>query len=410
MTGYIIVKTLRKNLLRNLGIILQLMLGSLVMTWALSGYRYYAKTYEDSKSLIAHNVYQLDILQKQSTGLGEELTMTSPVPEGTPEQLATSVYSIIKDEPFIEKIGKGKNLGFGYSKDTVNQPGYLQFSNSEVTIYTVNKEMNEMFNFKAKRGMDFSQYYSSLNEEDTTIPMLVSEELAVDNPIGSIVQLPPGVGDSKFKIIGIYDDRYLTYDQFLGGSANRTKPSDGYYAIAAGLPNNSYDIVLVQLKNGVTKETAKKSIDTKLGSQFEIQFYGLDEMADAILSKTSNNTKYIFYGIVVLILSSFGIISTVLSSTLKRKREFGARIAVGASKKYIEKMVIGEISCLFIVAQILNIIISAFISLLSEKLTFDWIILGISTAVTLVLIIFSIIPAFRRVFKMNPVDLIHERR
>ena len=47
--------------------------------------------------------------------------------------------------------------------------------------------------------------------------------------------------------------------------------------------------------------------------------------------------KYFYYGVIILILSSFGIISTILFSILKRKREFGARIAVGASKKDITK-------------------------------------------------------------------------
>jgi len=120
--------------------------------------------------------------------------------------------------------------------------------------------------------------------------------------------------------------------------------------------------------------------------------------------------KYFFYGVIILILSSFGIISTILFSILKRKREFGVRIAVGASKKDIAKMITGEIAALFIISQVLSILIALLISNGSKTLILNWESIGKCLLVTLVLGIISIIPALIRVFKMKPVELIHERR
>ena len=120
--------------------------------------------------------------------------------------------------------------------------------------------------------------------------------------------------------------------------------------------------------------------------------------------------KYFYYGVIILILSSFGIISTILFSILKRKREFGVRIAVGASKKDIAKMITGEIAALFIISQVLSILIALLISNGSKTLILNLESIGLCLLIILVLDIISIIPALIRVFKMKPVELIHERR
>jgi len=129
-----------------------------------------------------------------------------------------------------------------------------------------------------------------------------------------------------------------------------------------------------------------------------------------MLMGVSYQMKYFFYGVIVLILSSFGIISTILFSILKRKKEFGIRIATGASKKHISKMIIGEIAALFLFSQLLSILIALFICNGSKSLILNWESIGICLLITLVLGIISIVPAFIRVFKMKPVELIHERR
>ena len=73
-------------------------------------------------------------------------------------------------------------------------------------------------------------------------------------------------------------------------------------------------------------------------------------------------------------------------------------------------MIIGEIAALFLFSQLLSILIALFICNGSKSLILNWESIGICLLITLVLGIISIVPAFIRVFKMKPVELIHERR
>jgi len=362
--------------------------------------------YNQTKKVIKPNVIMASVVDNKSvldrgsdSGLGGSLFV---------EEANNLAYSIIKDKSQIEMIGKDAYNIIGYNEITRELPGILKCSGDLVCINSCDRTVTEMFKFKVKEGIDFQSYFSS-SGSDAYIPLIISKKLEKENAIGSIVDLPNIDSSSKFKIIGVMDESYPTLFQ-VNNAGDPYLPYDGYYCIAGRLINNNYQDIFAKLKDGTSIGTAEQDWNKSLDKDKKFQLISLNEMKENMLLNIPYSMKYFFYGVIILILSSFGIISTILFSILKRKREFGVRIAVGASKKDIAKMITGEIAALFIISQVLSILIALLISNGSKTLILNWESIGKCLLVTLVLGIISIIPALIRVFKMKPVELIHERR
>jgi len=406
MTLYLIVQSFRKHLSRNISIMIQLMLGSLIMMLAFASYNGSINMYNQTKKVIKPNVIMASVVDNKSvldrgsdSGLGGSLFV---------EEANNLAYSIIKDKSQIEMIGKDAYNIIGYNEITRELPGILKCSGDLVCINSCDRTVTEMFKFKVKEGIDFQSYFSS-SGSDAYIPLIISKKLEKENAIGSIVDLPNIDSSSKFKIIGVMDESYPTLFQ-VNNAGDPYLPYDGYYCIAGRLINNNYQDIFAKLKDGTSIGTAEQDWNKSLDKDKKFQLISLNEMKENMLLNIPYSMKYFFYGVIILILSSFGIISTILFSILKRKREFGVRIAVGASKKDIAKMITGEIAALFIISQVLSILIALLISNGSKTLILNLESIGLCLLIILVLDIISIIPALIRVFKMKPVELIHERR
>lgn len=408
---YMILKSITKNPLRNLAIIFQIVLGTIVLSQALSNYRYFTATKHNAETLIENNVYNLLYVLKSGYKVGNEYTdRTKAIPE---DELITVPYNFAKSDSRVEKIGfeSCEYSGFKYTENEKKSENILKSKIGTIGATACDKELTEMYKFKVKIGMGFSEYYKS-EKNDNFIPILISEELSKDNSVGSIVKLPKGI-DSKqkdYKIIGILDSSYPLLDQiYYMGSAERN--NNGYFCIVGSLFNNNYAHMYVKLKDGVNKGEMKNDYDKRVGEGKEIQFFGLNDMVETLLFPTAHIIQYIFYGIIILILTSFGVIGTVLASIVKRKQEFGTRIAVGATKTNIQKLVIGELVSLFIFSVTLGLLISRIMTNMSRTKTFIWdfYVIGISVGIVFIMMLISAIPALLRMTKMKPIDLVHGR-
>ncbi len=409
MTGYIIIKSLKKKHYRNIGIILQLTLGSLIMTLALSNYRFYEREYEAEQKIITPNVYKIDIFPKKASSVGADLTSSFDGITDNGEKSAQAINSIVEKDANIDKIGKGFDCNLALDKSTDGDSQLLKSSRGYIEVYSENKELTEMCINKVKKGMDFAHYFASEESNSSIVPMLVSEAVEKENPIGSVVTLPEEE-NTKFKIIGVLDEKYPILDQLYSGKA-AAEMNGLYYCVTGGLFNSRYSFVYVKLKDGVNVSEAKKSFVSNLDSSLDAQFATLKQFSEGnLVAGIDRTAKPIFYGIIILILSTFGVISIVLASLLKRKRELGIRIAAGASKKHIIEMITGEIACLFIFSQIISIVITALMSFINDRRIFDLKILGISSSVIIILLVISLIPIFIKVLRMKPIDLIYEWR
>ncbi|GKX67040.1 ABC transporter permease [Inconstantimicrobium mannanitabidum] len=401
---YMILKSMKKNKLRNLVIVVQLIFGIVILSNSLANYKYYISTREKAENASSSNVYEVSVENKADIFKVGEARDHQYI-SGEENQIST-VYKIAKESKLVEKIGF-EGLGCNscqYTNEEENEGKFILKSKIKtIGIVEYSKELTEMYNFKMKSGMNFSQYYKSEKAEDV-IPMLISPQLSKDNPIGSIVKLPGG--GKKYKVIGVLDNSCPLLNE-LYNMGCLYKPNNGYFCVIGSLLTNKKTHLYIKLKDGVSKAEGKNDFDKKLGEKFETQFFGLDDMAETVTLPAPYAARYILFGIIILVLSSFGIINTVLSTILKRKKEFGTRIAVGATKAQIEKLVIGEFIIFFAFSAFIGLIIAKLIS--GQQAVWDFSVIGISIGIVFLILVISMIPAYFRMRKMNPVDLVHGR-
>lgn len=408
--GMILI-SIRKNIWRNLAIVFQIILGTIVLSQALSNYRYFIATKYKAETLIANNVYDLSYTNITNNKIGsDDMNSQDTI---LPQESVSVPFKFIKTDNRVEKIGLGNSEfnGFKYGDDEKLSKSILKSKIQSIGVTAYNKELTQMYNFKVKKGVDFSDYYRA-NNDDKLIPMLISEELAADNSIGSIVKLPANLDPEQkdYKIIGILDSGYPLlseiYDMAMVG-----RPDNGYFCIIGSLINNDYAHVYAKFKDSVSKDEVKRDYDKRVGEGKEIQFFGLNDMAETLLLPASEKVQYIFYGIIILILTSFGVIGTVLASIVKRKTEFGIRVAIGATKSNIQRLVMGELITLFMFSVTIGLLISRLMSSMSTMSAYIWdfYVISISVGIVFVLMIISAIPALLRITKMKPVDLVQGR-
>lgn len=405
--GMILI-SIRKNIWRNLAIAFQIILGTIVLSQALSNYRYFIATKYKAETLIENNVYDLSYTNKTHNEIGNhDMNGQDTI---SPQEGVNVALKFIKGDNRVEKIGlESGGFVFKYADDEKSSKPILKSKIQSIDVTAYNKELTEMYNFKVKKGISFSDYYK-VNNDDKLIPMLISEELAGDNSVGSIVKLPKKVDPKQkdYKIIGILDSSYPLLSQIYDmGVAGR--PNDGYFCIIGSLINDNYAHVYAKFKDSVSKDEVKKDYDKRAGEDKEIQFFGFNDMAETLLLPASEKVQYIFYGIIILILTSFGVIGTVLASIVKRKPEFGVRVAIGATKSNIQRLVMGELMILFMFSVTMGLLISRLMSGMSKMSTYIWdfYVIGSSVGIVFVLMIISAIPSLLRITKMNPVDLVH---
>ena len=402
-----IFKTIRKNKLRNSAFIIELSLGSIIIMLALASYQYCLGTLNKSKEVLVPNVYKVEIIQKSDDLMGNDLSMTGQDSMYAIMQKTQFLNSLLEKNKNIETIGKGENGGFGFLPEDREQANMIKSPINHIDVYSQNKELTKMYDYKVKEGMSFAQYYSSNPSSEKVIPILITEELQKDNPIGSIIRFPKN--QNNYKIIGVLDRNYPTLEN-LSDQYGDTRNNLQYACVTVGLIDSEYFDIYVKLKDGADVEAVKKELDAEVSPTETVQFTSLNKWAENILNGKSYTIRFVYYGVVILILSSFGIICTVMNSVNRRKREFGVRIAVGATKKYIEKLVVGEISVLFAISQIITLIFAFLMGRGSKGLAFNWKVITVSLGLVLFLTIISTVPVLVRVVRMKPIDLIHERR
>lgn len=402
-----IFKTIKKNKLSSSAFIIELSLGSIIIMLALASYQYCLGTLNKSKEVLVPNVYRVDIIQKSDDLMGTDLAMAGQDSMDAIMQKTQFLNSLLEKNKNIETIGKGENGGFGFLPEDREQANMIKCPINNVDVYSQNKELTKMYDYKVKEGMSFAQYYSSNPSSEKVIPILITEELQKDNPIGSIIRFPKN--QNNYKIIGVLDRNYPTLEN-LSDQYGDTRYNLQYACVTVGLIDSEYFDIYVKLKDGADVEAVKKELDAEVSPTETVQFTSLNKWAENILNGKSYTIRFVYYGVVILILSSFGIICTVMNSVNRRKREFGVRISVGATKKYIEKLIVGEISVLFVISQMITLIFAFLMGRVSKGLAFNWKVITVSLGLVLFLTIISTVPVLVRVVRMKPIDLIHERR
>lgn len=401
---YEIVRNIKRNKARNLCVIAIITIGFVIIMLALGKYRYKANKMEIYKNTVENNVYSPIVRGKlnMSAGTSYEIQVVKHM---------TSTESFNKLMPLIKNNSKVKAIASMNLYTLSTQNSSIKSPINAFNLLQHNKGISKVFNFRLEKGVSFSEYHSKYPNAEVK-PMLISKALEKMNPIGSIVEIKDGTYRKgvacKYKIIGILDPQYPTIEEIQNYEI--VDPYREYTAIVDDNDSVESRVVFIKLNDTTTDLEFKKSIDMKLDKDEEVLLHNLKSRLDDLLINVDSLNKYVFYGVIILILTSLGVLGIFLTEVVKRKKEFGVRFTLGATSKHIEKLILGEMLVLFVTGGILSLIFMFLISKISSGLLFDFYILKIDLLILFMLMIGSALPILYKILRINPLEVISGRR
>jgi predicted permease len=232
------------------------------------------------------------------------------------------------------------------------------------------------------------------------------------NPLGRTFHLEAGPGETPhhFEIVGVV--KPTKYE-----SLQSEFPPLIYLAMAQaakqGQPHGAWFAVRSRLSAGTTTAAVRRSL-TQLNPNFLMMFRSLPVMAqdsvrrESLLAKLSG-----FFGLLAVILATLGLYGVSSYIVAQRRREIGLRLALGAQRRAILRMMLTQSWVLLLAGLSFGLVVALAAGRLAESLLFelkpnDPSTIGVAiVGVSLVSFLASLIPA-RRAANVPPMASLRE--
>jgi putative ABC transport system permease protein len=246
---------------------------------------------------------------------------------------------------------------------------------------------------------------------------------AGDNPIGSIIQLDAlaaeGPSATKdFTVIGIVADTNVYVRQ---GAGRRATPQSAvfvpYPLRGATMPRPNERFLVVRTERALdglipALHQALRSVDPEQPMQHPMD---LGEVAERVVAQPRCNMNlFTGFAVITLALAAAGIYSVLAYSVVQRTREFGVRMALGASREDILQLVLHGGAKLIILGSVVGFAASLALSQIVSSQVFEvplldpWAFGGAVILLGFIALLACWIPA-RRATRVDPmVALRHE--
>lgn len=410
-----IYKSLEKQKSKTVFLIFELTLGFLIMFLILGSIEHYSQAIDKSLEVIKPNIFEVYWNPKGSFSKDEKLTMSFCNEKDNNQDWHVTApkdtLNILKSDRRIKSIGKTFATVINPKSSNKN---YIQANVLNLLIICNDYNASKFYNYKIIKGKNFVDYYK--NNKDEVIPILIGPPLEKKNPIGSIVEIPYCTNPKtkkplKFRVIGVLDPSMPTVEDSI---VNEGVDNNGYVVIMPKLvmynkeKEGRFDSIFFELRNLKDAKFVKKELSNRLGyCDVDIQ----NESKHLVNEKKGNieqKVGIVVYSIIMLILSSFGIISISLSSLMKRKKEIGVRFAMGAKKSHIIILLCGEFIGLFIISGLISLVLSYIFSKMNGSMLIDLKVIGFVFCAIFIFMIISILPLLCKLFKLTPIQFIKE--
>ncbi|QAA34859.1 ABC transporter permease [Clostridium manihotivorum] len=410
----IIWKSLKTQKKRNILMIVELTLSFFIILMVSGRIEYYSTFANKGIAVINKDYYTVsssNIANKDDYNLTRFSFTHKYEPDVTP---TSKIYEIASNDNRVDTVGR---LFGDVLKPSINNPNEIKANVLNLLAIFEDKPATKLFDYKVIKGENFTQYYKRYKKADDTeaIPLLIGPPLEKLNPIGSIVELPGALDYKtfkpiKYKIIGILDPNMPT--GFEPGTFDIGLENNGYVTIGAKLPSDQRAVdkeiflnVLVTVKSKADIKQIEKDYTEKIKTH-KISLDNAKDYYRNIKRDGQRNYAGFFYGVIMLLLSSFGIISVSLSTLLKRKREIGIRFAIGAKKSNIAIMLGGELLFLYLVSEIISLTMAKGVEKIVPQMLISMHVVFVASSMVISFMLLSTIPLVIKTFKLNIIEFI----
>jgi putative ABC transport system permease protein len=229
------------------------------------------------------------------------------------------------------------------------------------------------------------------------------------NPIGRQFRTPEGDHDSDpIEVIGVVEDTKF-------GSIRDTAGMVIYVPMAQASVSPRY--FTIELRSNVAPTAliaGVKSVMAELSPTASLQFTTLsDQVARSLSRDRLLATLATFFGGLALLLALIGLYGTMAYNVARRQNEIGIRIALGAARERVIRMVIGEVGVVVVAGLGIGVLlalaatrlVASFLFGLSASDPVTWI--GSAGVLLCVALLAGAAPAWRAA-RMNPMTALRE--
>jgi putative ABC transport system permease protein len=231
------------------------------------------------------------------------------------------------------------------------------------------------------------------------------------NIVGKRIKLIIGSYGMEFEVIGVISTRDDGLSQLLGEAL----PEFIYIPYSAAMElsrEKSLDEIIIKSTDDKVGQRAVSYLNRKYGNGLYFKFENINGIRDRIDNVISLIALFIgSIAAISIVVAGFGIMNTMMSATVERKREIGIYLTLGATGRDIlfsflaESAIVSAIGgVLGILLAIIPIIFATNITNIEFKLNAGYILIAETTAV-LCGIVFAVGPASKAA-AMNPIDAI----
>lgn len=389
-----IIKSYKKQKRKSILIFIQLFISSLCLALGMGFFEINILHISDVKSIINTDIIYTSINLN---------TSFQDVSESERNNIK-KFYDEIKADERIESIGT-YDVGYISDENNRNRPNSMY---KDVPVIIMDDAFWNILNDEEKAKIFKGKNNNELNMalgSNISRNIKLGEKVSIYNPSlsESYMSIQNNKIDNDTNFLSISSCGFITDDIISTRNAmfvllpqyGETLYSDKYF---------------IKLKEDVDSIKFLKDVDN-IGNQhgleththainYEIKTYIEGNKIPMIASLTLS--------IILLILSSIGLVGVILSSILQRKKEFGIRYALGCTPNGLIKLIVGEIMVLFVISTLLGIVCSFIISLFIDNMKIGLLTMSFTTGIMLVFcLISSILPA-KKISNINPITLINK--
>lgn len=287
---------------------------------------------------------------------------------------------------------------------------------------TINFGMLDFLKLQLSDGRNFSPSDFKGVSDYKTVPTIIGSSLSSIYKLGDIITCPRSpnqLDNSKFEVVGILKSgqEFFKNDMLGEGPLNLNDvlifPVNCDFAETV----NSYFNNLCSIPSN-TSEATEKIFDV---SKNHNMMLNVSSIKDLITSKYEEDLTllrgYLVINISMIIFSLFGIVVTMIMLVESRKREFGIRLATGATKSYLYSLILGEMLVTDVIGFIFGLLIYRLEGgrIIEYSLSqgffefYNFKVIGTMIGISLALIILFSLNVIVRIYKMEPRELIKGR-
>ncbi|MGL4106725.1 ABC transporter permease [Clostridium sp. LP20] len=293
----------------------------------------------------------------------------------------------------------------------------------------VDKNFIDRYTFSVDEGRTIIKEDFNLDYKTQNIPILLGSDYKKDFKVGDVLNQTECIGytddtmdlvDANYEVVGFlkkdsvfsFFTKNSFFDSVTFSNSMIVKPANYFFYSSSFVALNDVGLFL-EVNEGTTTEdvnriveeiTNKVEKDTGL-KHISGTIFLKDQVGD-VNEKLQNDVNVkLLLGIVLTILSVIGITTTILGEFKERRKEFGTRLAIGASTKDLCKELVYEI---LIMVSIAVIISNIYLKLTLGVYKLSPIILIINIVIILIFtLIISLLPIVV-LRKYNVIDLLKE--